>query len=696
MDESTKSIKNTNTDEFTPRVSLHYHEARSMRRRRLEMLRRSIIYAGIAGLVAWLLLGYFTDWTGVVARCSSSSGHRTGLWDIKCTKKCSEQFEWDDVTPTRHLIYHSCYDGLECARLDVPMDWNRTDGKGARVAIAIVKIPAKVPVTDSRYGGPVLINPGGPGGSGTYLAIRSGRDIQTVVDAAESPSQITTSSSLYYDIIGFDPRGVNLTTPHFSCFPDAFSRQVWQTQLEAEGIIGESKDLSNVLWTRAKALGEGCSRSMINGEDGNIKNFMNTSPVVRDMVEIIERHGEWRETEARHYLANSGTRLSLKDQSMASSREAILERTRWRKGEEKLLYWGFSYGTVIGATFAAMYPDLVGRVVIDGVVDTPDYYQGGWLHNLQDSDLIVDKFCEYCSKAGPDHCPFYTEGGAEGVKTRFERVLSSLKKQPIGVPANAAEGAEIVTWTDARVLIMNSLYVPYEQFPVVAQILLETEQGNGTSLARIKRSRRSPACPNTECRRAEPYSQWCMRPGENNFEVKAGILCTDGESLLDDTREDFESYLSELRRQSKWVGDIWAHIRLECVGWDPRPKWRFTGPFGGKTAHPMLVIGNTLDPVTPLRNAFNVSSRYANSVVLQQDSEGHCSLSAPSLCTAKTVRNYFQTGELPSPKTVCDVDARPLLGTGKDEWRGESKVKSWEDTVLLNTLKRLMKSVFSG
>ena len=69
-------------------------------------------------------------------------------------------FSWESTPPSESLEYHDCGDGFQCARLEVPMDYNRTDLDNRRFTLAVVRIPAKVPVGDPRYGGAVLINPG--------------------------------------------------------------------------------------------------------------------------------------------------------------------------------------------------------------------------------------------------------------------------------------------------------------------------------------------------------------------------------------------------------------------------------------------------------------------------------------------------------------------------------------------------------
>lgn len=207
---------------------------------------------------------------------------------------------------------------------------------------------------------------------------RYGKNIQTIVDAPEDPTTELnpwSSNSKYFDIISFDPRGINNTTPQVVCFPSTFNRQAFDLQQVGEGLVGSSESFENS-YARSNAVGIGCAdRIGLNVTGGpGIGGFVTTANVVADMVEMIEQHGAWREAEAIRLLSETSPERDLR-RSLAKA-DAILEKTRWQKGSEKLLYWGFSYGTVLGATFAAMQPDRAGRMAIDGVCDSEDYYSG--------------------------------------------------------------------------------------------------------------------------------------------------------------------------------------------------------------------------------------------------------------------------------------------------------------------------------
>ena len=108
------------------------------------------------------------------------------------------------------------------------------------------------------------------------------------------------------------------------------------------------------------------------------------------------------------------------------------------------------------------------------------------------------------------------------------------------------------------------------------------------------------------------------------------------------------------------------HDMVLLITCPQRPYHRFVGPWVGNTSHPLLMIGNTADPVTPLKFAKKMAKGFEGAVALTQDSSGHCSISAYSNCTVGYIRQYFQTGELPPPDTVCKADEIPFGPGPKD------------------------------
>lgn len=175
-----------------------------------------------------------------------------------------------------------------------------------------------------------------------------------------SCSRLTTRSrDGRYDIIGFDPRGVNLTTPSWGCFQGetgaAAAAQLRQLTLPINGRNGSLLPLDQVtpgedmLYDRLFAL-----------EEATITGCQQTGDL--DMIR------------------SSSTAFLARD--MARMLDAL--------GQEKLVYWGFSYGTAVGQIFAAMFPDRVGRIVIDGN-DNANLWNSHWdqggLDSLQDTNV---------------------------------------------------------------------------------------------------------------------------------------------------------------------------------------------------------------------------------------------------------------------------------------------------------------------
>lgn len=359
-------------------------------------------------------------------------------------------------------------------------------------------------------------------------------------------------------------------------------------------------------------------------------------------------------------------------------------------------YWGFSYGTILGATLSAMYPDRIQRAILDGVADSHDYMAGSWTTNLADTDLEFIKLAEYCWLAGPSKCLIYDEDGPAVIIDTLAAILANFTTNPIGVPGTSTSGPDVVTYDDLKRVFRTIVYNPLGDFTRTVRILAGIRDRNGTALAAYKRaSLPDLKRPLSEaCLKAGPYSAECnidTHGGESTY----GIACSDALPRLNQTKDSYREYASKIQAQSRLLGEDWATIQLPCTAWHARPEWRYEGNFTAKTAHPILFVGNTIDPVTPLRNAFLMSAGFEGSGVLQQDGEGHCTWSGVSLCSGRAVRQYFQSGELPKPKKgdkveVCKVDRLPLDGYSDLEAHevevpeGEEDVELWRALVGFN------------
>ena len=589
------------------------------------------------------------------------------------TETATRSFRWDYVAPSKSLQYTPCFSDYLCARLSVPINWNTTaDDKanGQTVEIAIIKLPARVPVTDSRYGGPILLNPGGPGESGVYQVLSDGRSLQTLVDGALGTEEPDVK---YFDILSFGPRSVNNTTPRLRCFPDGFNQQTWLLKQPDYGLLWDSESIIGMEWARAEALGESCSY----GEDeSGILRYLNTAQVAEDMLHIVEKEGEWRAKEAEKLAS---------EEPDPEIRAEIIQRTAYEPGQESIQYWGMSYGTLLGATFAALHPDRIGRMVLDGVVDPADHYAGSWLTQLQDSNMIITKFCEYCFQAGPDKCPLYTGRSAEDVESRFTAIMFSLRDSPLAVAVTDGNtvSPEIITYGDAHLILLTGMYFPFSFAEGLFDLLLSVESRNVScpilrSMAVRKQARLQPI----DCGQDDSNFGSCI-PYISGVGASQSISCMDMIGSTSLTRTGFQDYLETLRSQGRWISPSWARNKLACVGYTVQPAWKpdlaFEKQEWENTSHPLLIIGNSHDTVTPVRNARRVSTLFPGSEVLQQDSEGHCSHSTPSLCTARVIRGYFQTGFLPEEGTVCKPETRPFLGCIADGSNGEKEC-NYEDS----------------
>ena len=137
-----------------------------------------------------------------------------------------------------------------------------------------------IPARDrTNYRGTVLLNPGGPGGSGTaddFIGL-IGPNISTVVGDS-------------FDVLGFDPRGIGASTPRLDCFVSKAERDIWHTQEGYQLLNASDEGVLDLYTARAKVVGDRCAQRSV--AEGDIARFMDTASVATDMLNIVEKLGQ--------------------------------------------------------------------------------------------------------------------------------------------------------------------------------------------------------------------------------------------------------------------------------------------------------------------------------------------------------------------------------------------------------------------
>ncbi|TFK64069.1 alpha/beta-hydrolase [Pluteus cervinus] len=491
------------------------------------------------------------------------------------------EYIWEQITPTKNLVWYDCYTARQCARLLVPLDYSNEGGLQA--AIALVRIPSTYPTSSPEYRGPVLFNPGGPGGSG--------------VDAVNlNGDQFVKILGPQFDIVGFDPRGIARSTPKGEAFLAQAERKIFEADADRLGPEGGDADVANA-WARSQIIGKLASE-----RTSDFLKHINTENTARDMLRIVEAHGR-----------------------------------------SKLLYWGFSYGSILGATYASILPDKVERLIIDGVADAENYFATLWSNNLLDTDKTMQAFYDGCYSAGPEGCPFYAPGPGL-IAQKLSALYDSVHKNPFTVVTDKSYGT--LDLDRLKATVFRVLYKPYTQFHPLAQALADLRNGNATAIYQMSET------PTFGCScGTEPLLSTSVDEGY------MFVACTDGKPVPSDLEYSLKHH-SEMSRSSEWGGQ-WSTTAIRCSGWPQFTKTHFQGPFVANTSFPILLIGNTADPVTPLWAAQKMSKGFKNSMVLTQDTPGHCSISMPSLCTTQYIRDYFVDGSVPTIGTICAATGSP-------------------------------------
>ena len=407
----------------------------------------------------------------------------------------------------------------------------------------------------------IFVNPGGPGVSGVNW-MRSGYDS---VGSAELRGQ--------FQLIAFDPRGVG-DSGGVSCPTQSLKDAVYYTQ--SPHPFGSSADLA---YSR-EVLGAFAADCQKVGFDTA---FFNTQQAARD-----------------------------------------LELLRVLTGADSLNYLGFSYGTLLGSTYAALFPDKVGRLVLDGAIN-PLMTEGEMLvAQVAGFDSTFRAYLADCIEKV--QCPFNRD-----VESAITLVAQFLEDR---------ESSTLPTQLDRELSLQATLagiiaaLYSEESWVYLSQAFDEALDGDGTTFLLL----------------ADFYNNRELERGytSNLNEANLAISCADNRI----PESEAKALDPRLAQASAAFGKYFAHPHLACESW-PAGKSMVDLDFSVKLANPPLVVGTTGDPATPYSQAVALSQLLDGAVLLTLKADRHTAYGS-NTCIDAIVEAYFRGEDIGTGDKTCN------------------------------------------
>src|SRR4051794_946430 len=376
----------------------------------------------------------------------------------------------------------------------------------------------------------------------------------------------------HFDIVAWDPRGTGLSEPKVDCFSD-------------------------------------------------YDHFFASSDVTPDTAEERQALVDLAEESAGDCIdKNTGIYQYVGTNNSARDMDAI----RAALGEPKISYFGFSYGSELGATWATLFPDTVRAAVLDGAVDPTADGTASDVQQLEGFEDSLKRFLSTCD-AEPK-CAFNNQGDAEGA---FDRLMDSIDKSPIP----SADHRPAVSNEVALTAVGQAMYSD-KLWPRLAKALADAQAGDGAGLLSL-------------------YDDYYERQPNGTYadalEAFQVISCMDTTERLtveqdDATVPQLQAAAPRMARRS--VGDY------ACTFYPPSldPRIEITG----KGAGPILVMGTTGDPATPLEGTRAMAEALEDGRLVVVEGNQHTGYGVNE-CSSSAVDNYLldPVGHLPPEGLVC-------------------------------------------
>ena len=258
--------------------------------------------------------------------------------------------------------------GAACAMLSVPLNYSDPNGPTIKIAVSRIKHTSSA----AKYQGIILTNPGGPGGSGLDLNVFLIAQLKAEGSAADKAAVGD------YDWIGFDPRGVGSSSPAITCAPYYFSG-------DRENYNPRTTQILNYWLKRSARYDQKCA-------------------------------------------AHSAKQAALLDNMTTVDSARDMDSIRAALGQNKITYYGFSYGTYLGQVYSTLFPSHVRRLIMDSNVDPRKV----WYQANLDQDIAFNRNIKIWFGWLAQHNSFYHLGKTgKAVEKRFYAEKARLFKHPI-------------------------------------------------------------------------------------------------------------------------------------------------------------------------------------------------------------------------------------------------------------------------
>jgi pimeloyl-ACP methyl ester carboxylesterase len=419
---------------------------------------------------------------------------------------------------------------FECGTTEVPISYDEPGG----ATLPLFLVRAVLAGQTDRIGS-LMINPGGPGGSGADAAIGL---------ALSLPVEVLGR----FDIVGFDPSGVGLSTP-IECISDETKDQMVAS--EPRPVTDEQLDEAFAL---TQEIADGCAE-----EYGEALGTFNTVDTARDMDQL---------------------------------RQAL--------GDEQLTYLGYSYGTTLGSTYAELFPDKVRALVLDAAVDPDNDPKAKAEQSAASLEKGFNAFVTNCLGliAG---CPM-----GKSPRSFLERLLDQAAETPIPSSEPDQDGkTRVATPGVVHTAVLAALY-DTASWPQLAQALAAAKNGDSAGVFSLADSYAGRLEDGT-------YS--------NLFDANISINCADTDTGQSAGEDEARTLAAEWNEKYPLFGAGSATGLYTCSVWEaertPLPERDAEG------SAPILVVGNSGDPVTPIVGAEEMAEDLESGVLLVWQGAGH-------------------------------------------------------------------------